>query len=196
MKKIDIRVQKTYQQLVNAMIELLTEKELDNLSVSEICEKAGVHRATFYKHFNDKSEFINYCFVNQLSNISLDELIKNPTPENIRSGIKYVVEELFRFVDKNMVLLSVVCSEKYHMTLGSSFLNALSSFCNEKLISVLPTTSQKAEIFSNFYSSALIGVIRWYVVNADDCSKDDIFYFLEHRIDELVGFYENNIYLG
>ena len=37
--------------------------------MSEICEAANVHRATFYKHFNDKYEFLNFCFDNELSKI-------------------------------------------------------------------------------------------------------------------------------
>lgn len=194
MKKIDIRVQRTFGQLMAALMELLAEKGFDNLSVSEICDKAGVHRATFYKHFEDKLEFIKYCFENQLSTIEIDVIIKEPNPENIKKGIMYCVEEIFRFVDKNIVLLEAICSDKYYMSLGSTFLNALNKFTYDKLSYVIKAPAYQVEIVSNFYSSALIGVIRWYVLNNAKCPKEDVYRFLEHRIDELVGYYEDNMY--
>ena len=92
MKKTDVRVQRTYNLLMNAMIELMVEKDFENLSVSDICDKAGVHRATFYKHFSDKLEFIRYCFEKQLSDIEIDGLIKDPTPENLRVALHNILE--------------------------------------------------------------------------------------------------------
>lgn len=194
MKKTDVRVQRTYALLMNAMMELMREKDFENLSVSEICDKAGVHRATFYKHFDDKLEFIRYCFQNQLAGLEIDGLIKDPTPENLRDGIMYCVNEIFKFVDKNIALLEPICSEKYYMTLGSSFFSALNSFCYEKFNYAIQAPGHQVEILSNFYSSALIGVIRWYVIGKGECPKDDIYRFLGHRIDELVGYYAENMY--
>lgn len=194
MKKIDVRVQRTFNQLMSALMELMTEKGFENLSVSEICDKAGVHRATFYKHFEDKLEFIRYCFENQLSTIEIDVIIKVPSPDNIKKGIMFCVDEIFRFVDKNILLLDAICNDKYYMSLGSTFFNALNNFTYEKLSYVIKAPAEQVEIVSNFYASALIGVIRWYVLSKGKCSKEDIYCFLEHRIDELVGYYRDNMY--
>lgn len=195
MKKTDARILKTYTNLMNAMIELAKEKDFNNLSVSEICDKASVHRATFYKHFNDKFEFIKYCFETQLSGIAIDGIIKDPTPENLRAGIIYCVKEIFKFIDKNMGLLEIICSDKYQMTLGTVFLSTLNDFCFDKFNYAISAPDHQVEILSTFYSSALIGVIRWYVTgDKNQGTKDDIFRFLEHRIDELVGFYKENMY--
>lgn len=196
MKKTDARVQRTYTLLMTALMELMKEREFDNLSVSDICDKAGVHRATFYKHFNDKLEFIRYCFENQLSNIEIDGIIKDPTPENLRAGILFSVEGIFRFVDKNIVILKTICSEKYYMSLGSTFFATLNDFCFSKFAHAIHAPGHKVEILSNFYSSALIGVIKWYVTRNGEDHRDDIHTFIEHRVDELVGYYRDNMYNG
>lgn len=39
---------------VNAMDELMRDTSIDRLSVSKICEKADMSRATFYRYFTDK----------------------------------------------------------------------------------------------------------------------------------------------
>lgn len=57
---MDIRVERTYGMLVDAFEELSKEKPYQEISVSEICERSTVRRATFYRHFEDKQDFFRY----------------------------------------------------------------------------------------------------------------------------------------
>ena len=57
-RKEDIRITKTKSALSNAFFEMLTDMTLDDVTVNALCEKADVRRATFYKHFKDKNDFI------------------------------------------------------------------------------------------------------------------------------------------
>ncbi len=196
MKKVDVRVKRTYQQLIDAVMKLLTERDFDSLSVSDICDKAGIHRATFYKHFNDKLEFVNYCFQSKLATIDFNAFLEDPTPENIKEAMMSFIEEIFRFADKNMLLLSAVYSKKYYASLGSVFVSTLSKFCCENFSSVITAPKYQVEIMATFYANALTGVISLYVENNGNYPKDDIFKFLEHRIDELMTYYEKNLYVG
>ena len=59
-KKVDFRVQRTYKMLTAALMEALKEKSFDEITVGELCERAMIRRATFYKHFGDKYEL--YAF--------------------------------------------------------------------------------------------------------------------------------------
>ena len=56
--KEDLRVQKTKAALFRAFYELLAEKSYESITVNELCEKAMVRRATFYKHYRDKHDFL------------------------------------------------------------------------------------------------------------------------------------------
>ena len=60
MKKEDARIVKTKAKLVHALKELLSEKSFENITVNEICERADIRRATFYKSFSDKYAFLKY----------------------------------------------------------------------------------------------------------------------------------------
>ncbi len=59
-KKEDLRITKTKSALTNAFFNMLEESSLEDITVNELCDKAGVRRATFYKHFNDKNDFISF----------------------------------------------------------------------------------------------------------------------------------------
>ena len=46
------------QQLAETLIELLKSMSLDEISVRELCVRAGVGRASFYRHFQSKEEIL------------------------------------------------------------------------------------------------------------------------------------------
>ncbi|MEZ7237505.1 TetR/AcrR family transcriptional regulator [Rhodococcus sp. GXMU-t2271] len=54
----DRRVRRTRTELHRALIELLTEKGYDRVSVQDILDRADVGRSTFYHHFRDKDDLL------------------------------------------------------------------------------------------------------------------------------------------
>lgn len=59
-KRVDPRVKRTRELIVRAFGELVTEKGHRGLTVQEIAERATVNRATFYAHFRDQYELLDY----------------------------------------------------------------------------------------------------------------------------------------
>jgi AcrR family transcriptional regulator len=51
---MDVRVVRTRKRLQEALFELAREHGLDEVSVSDIAEHAGINRSTFYQHYSDK----------------------------------------------------------------------------------------------------------------------------------------------
>lgn len=45
------RITITKRLLKEALLDILKKKEIDKISVSELCTKAGINRATFYRHY-------------------------------------------------------------------------------------------------------------------------------------------------
>lgn len=193
MKKNDIRVMRTYSQLISGFFELLNSKSFDELSVSEICEVSGVHRATFYKHFNDKLEFLNFCLERQLQTVSFDILEKDSSPEIIKKNIMHFVKSVLAFVDQNRVMFNSLCTNKHSLAFNSSFDNAINKFCFDKLNSVLSAPVHRIGLTSSFYSSAFVGVVKWYILSDDENLSEDVLDFISHRVDELCEFYEKHL---
>ena len=52
-KNSDRRTARTRKAIIDAFIALLTEKELNKVTVQEIADRADINRATFYKHYLD-----------------------------------------------------------------------------------------------------------------------------------------------
>lgn len=52
--------------IAEALILLLQRKELDAISISEIVEKAGVNRSTYYRNYNNKQEVVRHYYACRL----------------------------------------------------------------------------------------------------------------------------------
>ena len=50
---MDIRIEKTKQSIINAFIELRSRKELERITIKELCQKAQINKSTFYSHYRD-----------------------------------------------------------------------------------------------------------------------------------------------
>ena len=53
MSSFDARVRYTRMIIEQCFLELLLEKSVSRITVTELCEKAQINRATFYKHYQD-----------------------------------------------------------------------------------------------------------------------------------------------
>ena len=53
---MDTRIVKTKTKLMQALSELTQDRSMDEISVSELCKKAGVNRTTFYKYYQVPSD--------------------------------------------------------------------------------------------------------------------------------------------
>ena len=79
-KKIDRRVKRTRRLISEAFIHLVLEKGYDGVRIEGIIERADVARTTFYKHFRDKGDLLQYVAntfrettKENMPNIQLDE---------------------------------------------------------------------------------------------------------------------------
>lgn len=54
----DLRVQKTVRGIKNAFKSLLCERETEDISVKELCEKAAVNKKTFYHYYKSINELL------------------------------------------------------------------------------------------------------------------------------------------
>ena len=56
MNKHEVKYNNISTRINNAFIDLLETKKFSDISISEICSKANIHRSTFYAHYNNTIE--------------------------------------------------------------------------------------------------------------------------------------------
>ena len=67
--KVDRRAARSKRLIIEALRELVLEKDYKKITVSDIVERADIGRATFYAHFEDKVALGAYIFAQLLAQI-------------------------------------------------------------------------------------------------------------------------------
>lgn len=132
--KVDIRIVRSRDSLVNALVELLKEKSFEEISISEICLKANVNRNTFYSHFPNItglfSEFKGKYLERFIS--ILEE--ENNTGDSSSIFLK-VLEQMKEFGDRTVILFnSSSCCDILRTILRLSFSNEFQSIKDTSVI--------------------------------------------------------------
>ena len=98
--RLDPRVKRTRQLIQQAFMQLMAEKDFQNITVQDITERAEVNRATFYAHFEDKYALLNYMVWETFHELLLSKLPDAPvlTLTNLRLLAITVCEFLGQFL--------------------------------------------------------------------------------------------------
>lgn len=57
---MDSRKQQTKKAILNAMVSLLKTESFDDVTTVQLAKMAGISRSSFYTHYKDKYEMIDY----------------------------------------------------------------------------------------------------------------------------------------
>lgn len=132
----DRRVRKTNRALRNGLAELMVDKNLRNITVRELTDKADIHRSTFYAHYKDiydLYEQIEYAVVDELNEI----IMKNYSqpPSNFYTIlINYIVEN------------KQLCHMLFGKNQEGNFLNRLITLFEEKCIETWCSELKNSEV--------------------------------------------------
>ena len=95
---VDLRVRRTRKLLREAVIALSREKGFEQVTVSDITERAMVNRATFYRHYQDKYDLVETCVRELLDNLPLPQLEGKQVPLRVLVAI---VTTLFAHISEH-----------------------------------------------------------------------------------------------
>lgn len=103
---MDLRIEKTKKCIINAFIELRSKKELEKITVKELCEKAQINKSTFYTHYHDIYD-LSEQLENELVTSLMDELNH---PENVIENPIAFNRELFEGCLSKNSLINILFS--------------------------------------------------------------------------------------
>ena len=94
---MDPRIARTRRSLQDALLELARERELDDISVADIAERAGVNRSSFYQHYADKETLL----ADAIDAAAIDAGADLPLPVALTLQPPDVLIKFLRHIDQN-----------------------------------------------------------------------------------------------
>ncbi|MBQ5959694.1 MAG: TetR/AcrR family transcriptional regulator [Eubacterium sp.] len=159
----DLRILKTQERLQNALLELLDTKELKEITVKEICDKAGISRNAFYQHYGYKEDLYDQMVARATEGIrdSLMPIIQDASAVNdktIASYAKHIVEGVSEVRELIYVMLKrddgIFLRQLTDLIFGQNLTNALSFFDMKD--------SAELRLYYEFQSAGMAAfIIKW-----------------------------------
>lgn len=183
--KNDLRIKRTYKLLSEALLDLLKTTTFENIKVTDICEKAMVHRTTFYSHFEDKYQLLDYII------------------QDLQKELHLEVRKAYDSSDIAAYYIHMATLFLSHLALHKDFykkiiLNNHSSITMDivfsKIVADVTTKLEKETTFSsstippvimaNFYVGAVFSTILVWLKDDVSKSEEEIITYLKELIPQ------------
>jgi len=165
MTKTDRRVQRTRELLQKALIELISEREYDAITIQDIVDRANLGRTTFYKHYNSKDELFMNCHeavvrefgFGLLHPLSREELLSPEAPLVMTSAYQHLEDarallySIFQGKDSLLILRRIRDwrAREIEASLSAAFAEADSTI--------------PFDVLANYLAGAQIALVQWWL---------------------------------
>lgn len=158
-KTNDRRVQKTKKGLRNALFELIKQKDINDISVTELTQKAEINRSTFYFYYKDIYDMMEQI-QDEIYTAIDNELIQTDLKFNKLSDYTAYIQRFLEYSKANCEICKFVIMNDCQNKLAKKILDALLKNVPDSKLGYEPTDSRY--YLTTFAINAIQGtVIEW-----------------------------------
>ncbi|WP_234122931.1 TetR/AcrR family transcriptional regulator [Clostridium hydrogenum] len=171
----------TKNALASSLKSLMKEYAINKISVKMVTDKCGVTRHTFYNHFHDVYELLEWIFENEV----IDELDEHCSLSNWKEGISIVLQ----YTLDNKIICTNTCNslgrEHLELFLTKTFNKVLSGVISDITKNMKVDENLKQEV-SEFFSYAISGEFLHWINGGLKEKKEDIADRVEIMLDGTI----------
>jgi AcrR family transcriptional regulator len=159
-EKLDMRIKYTREWTFEALTKLLEVKKYDDIKISEIINKAGISRATFYRNFSSKDDIVKLkvrmMFIDFYKDMLTVYKQHMPTDETI------LVAEFFKRVDGEEKVIDTVIKTNLEYLMVEGILQII-TYYKDRFYELVKTSSRTEEYTMDIVASSTWTLLsRWY----------------------------------
>lgn len=168
----DLRVLRTHTLLLRALSDLLQEKPFDEIRVKDLCQRAMVHRSTFYAHFEDKRHLLTFGMQAFLDDLT-DGMPCSDNPAPFRQAIEKVFQYFLArgqeyarlFLDPRNAEAKEIFREEFARVLTEQTLHhpAFTAYTREEIV-----------VLCQFFAGGLLSLITWWLKPGTQRSVEEV----------------------
>ena len=162
-----------------ALIYLLEKKDIEYITVKEICNSAGVNRSTFYLHYeaiNDLIEetmnYVNKKFINYFSEDTKDfiEKIKYLSLDELKLvEVKYL-EPYLDFVKSNKKIFKASFNNPVAMNVFDKY-TSLKQYILIPILERFDVKENERNYLINFYIKGIMAIVQEWIKYKEEVMK-------------------------
>jgi AcrR family transcriptional regulator len=175
-KKTDLRITKTYMALSATFTELLGEKRFEDITVNELCERAMVRRATFYKHFRDKYDFFAF-FIREMQAKFAEKIAPSESADIPSKHFIGLTGQFIDFLEEHDRIVKRILNSDMLLELLAIFSRQIMLYTKQKLDEDVQKGREllvSPDLLAACYSGAMLHMLLWWYKQKDPIPKDEL----------------------
>lgn len=145
----------TKRALATALKEIMKEIPFEKVNVTQICDKCSMNRKSFYYHFKDKYDLVNWIFDT--------EFVMEVAKKQLNSDRYDFLDDLFGYFYENRSFYRKVLRIKGQNSFSEHFREYICPVL-KKSLEELSGGCRAEEFYVDFYADAFIcALIRWII---------------------------------
>ncbi|WP_030168148.1 MULTISPECIES: TetR/AcrR family transcriptional regulator [Actinomycetes] len=170
--RIDPRIQRSREALINAAGELLAEREPDRISITDIAQRAGVSRPTVYQHFADKESALAAVIQVRLEHILRGERVAAPglpSQDEAVGRIYALVSEISRSRNLYHLLIESTVGTRARVEISKYIYGLVADYIER----AHPDDKRDHEELARFVTGGAIALLEHWASKADIDSEEE-----------------------
>ena len=168
-KQLDLRIRRTHKLLWDSLFELMTQskQKYSSITINQICDRAMVHRTTFYKHFEDKDALLAFGFKRygkMIAEIPVSDRLSKP----------FQVMEQFLHHEEIGKILEAQMSDEQFISRTQYLSHETRKQETEALNQLCKNHTMPNDLIIEFYSGAIASLSAWWFKNERSVSAAEI----------------------
>ena len=180
MKKRPDLTEATRQRFIDAFSELYAKQPLEKITVTEIAQKAGHNRVTFYQYFHDAYDMLEYL-ENEFIDFLQQKLRANIKNQKIFDNFVAIFLEIINSQQKTAKIL--LTGQNAEHTINKIKKAAKSSIVEEL---ALNQTDKKNIYILEFYFSGVLEMLTYWMHSDYDLPEQQLANIIQHILQKGV----------
>lgn len=170
-EKLDRRARKTRAVLLKELIALLNEKDIKDISVKELSERADINRGTFYLHYSDVFDMLDK--VEQELFEEFNQIFDSNTKAFQSNSPLPLLLDLFHQIDEHRELVKVFLGPHGDI----AFINRMTDLVSRYIAMVWEANTHEntnLNYFNSFIVSGCVGIIKEWLNEKNEKSPEEM----------------------
>lgn len=167
------RTRYTRRAIQDAFIDLLREKPLGQITVSELCERADVNRSTFYAHYSSLQDLLH-----TIENETIDwvsHALEEMSNDANSAGVEQSIERVCEYIAQNSNHLQVLMSPRADIDFQRRLIGLLYDHHDQMAhLQANNETPLESAMHMQFAIHGSIGLIQYWLANGLQASPKEI----------------------
>lgn len=153
------RIQMTKRMLKDALLELLENNSLENISVTDVCHHANINRSTFYTYYEGTWQLMIEIENDVLNNLPV---LQNPVVDYKNEHFVDALENFFNYVKKEERLFKILIIQRDNSKFNQKLMDIVMS---KYPLALKKSNMLKAKYAYTYCVNGVVGILKEWINN-------------------------------